>query len=80
MSAAPTEDPDRRGGRLLSTGLALIGLALVGYGGSVQLTVTAAAPHGRGDGCDPWHPLFVVAPIVVGVTLLLVAGLRYARR
>jgi hypothetical protein len=29
------------------------------------------------DGCDPWHPLFVLAPFATG-TLLLVAGIGLA--
>lgn len=80
MSAARSEEPGRPVARLLSGGLGLAGMALIGYGGSVHLSVSAAVGSGRCDGCAPWHPLFVVAPIVVGAALLTVAGFLLARR
>lgn len=80
MSAARREEPGRPVARLLASGLGLVGLALIGYGGPVHLSVAAAVGRGRCDGCAPWHPMFVVAPIVVGAALLTVAGFLLARR
>ncbi|MBX0322242.1 hypothetical protein EGH21_04250 [Halomicroarcula sp. F13] len=58
----------------------LLGLALSGYGGYTHLTVAARVSAGQCDGCAPWHPLFVVAPIVVGVGLVLLGGYVLSRR
>ena len=61
--------------RDLLGGLLLVpGLALAGYGSYLHFTVAARVSAGQCDGCAPWHPLFVVAPIVVGAALLLLAG------
>lgn len=51
------------------------GLALVGYGASVHLSVATRVGAGRCDGCAPAHPLFVVAPLAVGAPLIAAAVL-----
>lgn len=66
--------------RLLPAALALPGIALAGYGGYTHLSIAAQVASGRCDGCAPWHPLFVVAPLVVGLALLLGAVALVARR
>jgi hypothetical protein len=65
----------------LLTVLTLVpGIGFVGVGSYIHLTVTAQARTGQCDGCEPWHPLFVLAPLVVGSLLVLVGGyLRYHR-
>ncbi|WP_435066931.1 hypothetical protein [Haloplanus sp. C73] len=71
---------DWSGTELLS-GLALLaGIGLVGTGSYFHLTVATRVSAGRCDGCDPWHPLFVLAPLVLGLVAILVgAGLWYRR-
>lgn len=54
---------------------ALLGVILASYGGYTQYTLSRAAAAGACDGCASWHPLFVVAPLVVGI--VLVAGGSY---
>lgn len=49
---------------------ALLGLALASYGGYTQYTIANQLGTGACGGCAPWHPLFVVAPLVGGVLLL----------
>ena len=68
-------------GRTLLGGLGLLlGLGLVGAGGYFHLTLAARVAAGRCDGCAPWHPLFVVAPLVVGTALVLLVGYLSLRR
>lgn len=56
-----------------------VGVALVGYGNYVHLTV-GDRTLGHCDGCDPWHPPFVVAPLVAGATLALAGSSLLAMR
>ncbi|MFC7251240.1 hypothetical protein ACFQJ5_15550 [Halomicroarcula sp. GCM10025324] len=60
---------DLLGGLLLPPGL-----ALAGYGSYLHFSIAARVSAGQCDGCAPWHPLFVVAPIVVGAALLTASG------
>lgn len=60
--------------------LAVGGLALAGYGTYLHFSIAARVSAGQCDGCAPWHPLFVVAPIVVGTVLLVLAGYLITRR
>lgn len=55
---------------LLALGVLLVGvgLALTGVGFHAQAT----GP--RCDGCAPYHPLFVLAPLGVGAVLTTVGG------
>lgn len=53
-----------------------VGLGLVSYGAYTHLSLAGRA---RCDGCDPWHPLFVVAPLVVGSILVLSGGYLLGR-
>ena len=57
--------------------VAAVGVVLLGYGASAHLSVTGVA---RCDGCAPWHPLFVVAPLVVGGLFVVVGSALFARR
>ena len=61
----------RSGGILLPGVLAAAGAALLGYGAYAHFSVVGRT---RCDGCAPWHPLFVVAPVVLGA-VLVVAGI-----
>ena len=65
---------------VLQAVLALAGVGLAGYGSYLHLTLAAQVRAGRCDACEPWHPLLVVAPIVVGVVLILGAGYLWSRR
>lgn len=62
--------------RVASAIAALLGVALASYGGYTQYAISRAVAAGTCDGCVPWHPLFVVAPLLLGVAL--VAGGSYA--
>ncbi|WP_227134550.1 hypothetical protein [Halorubellus salinus] len=56
--------------RIACVTAALLGLGLASYGGYTQYTIATQLAAGACDGCAPWHPLFVVAPLVVGLVLL----------
>lgn len=58
----------------------LAGLALAGYGLSVHVEAAGYLAVGECDGCSPWHPLFVVAPLVVGTAATLRSGYALVRR
>ena len=60
--------------------LFLIGLVLSGYGSYTHVTIAARVGAGQCDGCAPWHPLFVITPLVVGIGLVLLTGYRLIRR
>ena len=61
-------------------GLLLVsGLGLAGAGTYLHLTIAARVSAGQCDGCAPWHPLFVVTPIVAGVVIAAVAVLLSRR-
>ena len=75
MSTGTPASDRRRTVRDLLTGLLLfVGLGLAGVGSYFHLSIAAGVSAGQCDGCAPWHPLFVVTPIVVGVATLVVAG------
>ena len=65
----------RIGGRSVAERIArpliVVGLGLVGWGTYLNLRLGAQLSAGRCDGCAPWHPLFVVAPILLGAVLVL---------
>lgn len=59
----------------LGTGVLLaVGIAIAGYGGYMHLTIAAQVRTGQCDACAPWHPLFVLAPLIVGVMAVLMAA------
>lgn len=64
---------------LVSVLLVIAGLAVAGIGWYIHLTVTTEVTAGQCDGCAPWHPLFVVTPLVLGLGLVLVGGYRLGR-
>lgn len=68
-------------GRALLTGLALVvGIGLVGIGSYYHLTVAAQVSAGRCDGCEPWHPLLVLAPLGLGSLLVTISAYLGYRR
>lgn len=72
-----TDDALQLAGRTwVSVGAVALGLALVGYGYATHLSVVGRA---RCDGCAPFHPLFVLAPVAAGL-LAVAAGIAVARR
>lgn len=57
-----------------------VGFVLTGYGSYMNPTIAAQLRAGECDACAPWHPLFVLPPLVIGVAIFLVAGyLRFRR-
>ncbi len=54
--------------------LFLAGAGLAGVGSYFHLTTAAQVRAGGCDGCDPWHPLVVVTPLVVGSLLVCLGG------
>jgi len=58
----------------------LIGLALSGYGGYTHFTTAAKLNNTHCDGCAPWHPLFVLTPLIVGASLVFLGGYFLFRR
>lgn len=71
---------DWAGRDILASVLLVAGLGLAGAGSYVHLTVAAQMRTGRCDGCEPWHPLLVVTPLVVGAAFVLGAGYLLSRR
>ncbi|NHN41130.1 hypothetical protein G9C85_05700 [Halorubellus sp. JP-L1] len=65
--------------RVASAAAVLAGLGLASYGGYTQYTISRAVADGACDGCAPWHPLFVVAPLVVGVVLVAIGSYAFAK-
>lgn len=57
--------------------LSFVGLTLLGFGTYAHLSV---AGRSHCDGCEPWHPLFVLAPLVVGAVTVGVAVAIFTRR
>jgi hypothetical protein len=51
--------------------IGFVGLGLAGYGLYSHFSLAAAVRAGSCDGCAPWHPLLIVAPIVVGSVSVL---------
>ena len=69
-------------GPVLSGVLALVGLGLLVYGGYMHVTMgdrTLGACVETGV-CNPWDPQWVLAPLVVGVAFVGLAGLLAYRR
>lgn len=82
MSAVPTAQSSTEHvtpTRLASATAVLLGTALASYGGYTQYTIAAKVASGVCDGCAPWHPLFVVAPLLVGITLLAAGSYAFAK-
>lgn len=62
--------------------LFIAGIGLVGAGAYVHATIGGRTlGHCVESGaCDPWHPTWVVTPVVLGTAFVAVAGyLRYRR-
>jgi hypothetical protein len=73
MQSAPIRITPTRAASAIA---ALVGFALTSYGGYTQYAISRRLAAGACDGCAPWHPLFVVAPLLLGVALI--AGGSYA--
>jgi hypothetical protein len=56
--------------RAASAFAALLGIALASYGGYIQYQIASRLAAGACDACSPWHPLFVVAPLALGIALI----------
>lgn len=69
----------RKDGTILTWLLLAVGTGLVGYGGYVHFTGGQRTLSHCG-GCDPWHPLWVVTPLVLGSVFVLPAGILAVRR
>jgi hypothetical protein len=68
-------------GRDVATALLVLpGVGLVAFGGYLHVTIAAQVRAGQCDGCSPWHPLFVVGPLVAGLALVVFGGLVVYRR
>lgn len=80
MASRTLAESDSWLGDLVRAVLLAVGLGLAGYGGYVHFTVAAQVRRGQCDGCAPWHPLLVVAPLVVGTLFVLLAGYLSYRR
>lgn len=66
--------------RLAAGGLLAVGLALASYGAYLHMSIAGRVRAGNCDGCAPWHPLFVVAPLLLGSVLVLGGGYVIYRR
>jgi hypothetical protein len=53
---------------------------LAGDGLSIHAETVGYLAAGRCDACSPWHPLFVVAPVLVGTAAALGSGYVLVRR
>jgi len=73
MQSAPIRITPTRAASAIA---ALVGIALASYGGYTQYAISSRFAAGVCDGCSPWHPLFVLAPLVLGIALI--AGGSYA--
>lgn len=56
-----------------------VGLGLAGVGSYFHLDIAAQVRAGRCDGCEPWHPLIVLTPLVLGVSCVLLGSYLLAR-
>lgn len=65
--------------RVASAFAVLVGLTLASYGASVQYDASQAIAAGTCDGCTPWHPLFVVTPLAVGIGLVAIGSYTLAK-
>lgn len=75
----PSGGGERTRSDLLGVGLSLLGVGLVGVGGYFHVTIAMRVRAGACDGCEPWHPLVVLAPLLAGAVLLLAGSLLYRR-
>lgn len=57
----------------------VLGVVLAGVGSYFHVTIATQVNAGQCNGCEPWHPLFVLSPLTIGVTLFLLAGYLLAR-
>jgi len=64
----------------LAAFLLVAGIALAGYGVAIHVETAGYLSAGECDGCSPWHPLLVVAPILVGTATALGSGYALVRR
>lgn len=60
-------------------GAVLLGLVFVGYGTYMHVTM-GDRTLGACEVCNPWHPQWVVTPLVLGAALLVVGGYLVTRR
>lgn len=67
-----------RPARVLVGVLTVAGLALLTYGGFMHETM-GDRTLGHCYVCDPWDPTYVLAPLVVGGALLVLAGVVWRR-
>lgn len=65
--------------KAVASALLVVGLGLGGWGTYLHLSLSGRIQAGVCDGCAPWHPLFVVAPLVAGTTLLTAAGYLFVQ-
>lgn len=66
--------------RIVAGALLVSGLALASYGAYLHLSIAGRVQAGNCDGCAPWHPLFVVAPLLLGSALVLGGSYLIYRR
>lgn len=64
---------------LLGGMLLVLGVVLAGMGGYFHVTIATQVNAGQCNGCEPWHLLFVLAPLSIGATLFLLAGYLLSR-
>ena len=78
MSAATRTESGEGGGwkKALVGIFSIVGLGLVSYGAYTHFSIAGQV---RCDGCAPWHPLFVIAPLVIGSALILSTGYLFTR-
>lgn len=68
-------------GSNLLIGLTLFaGVGLIGTGSYFHFTVVTQVSTGHCDGCAPWHPLFVLAPLGLGLLLGFIGVFLWYRR
>lgn len=73
----PLLDIDRGRSKILAGVLFLTGIALTGSGSYVHFRAAAllrTKQHCLGCSMFLWHPLFVVAPLVIGLGFVLTSG------
>lgn len=64
---------------LLGGMLLVLGVVLAVVGSYFHVSIATQVNAGQCNGCEPWHPLFVLSPLTIGVTLFLLAGYLLAR-
>lgn len=65
---------------VLASVLLVVGLGLAGYATYLHFKITGQLQAGHCDGCAPWHPLFILAPLLIGSAFVLGAGYILYRR